>query len=132
MASTFPTTLDAFTNPTATDATNKTGVEHATQHSDLNDAIEALEAKLGINSSAVATSIDYLVKKFESEGINTTEDLLGQIKNKGRAIIKAGYDYDVVNGTIIKPSLYYIISSLEEEGYRIVKVQDVFTQPLIV
>jgi len=57
MATDFPTGLDALTNPTATDYLNSPS--HAGQHANANDAIEALEAKLGINSSAVTTSHDY-------------------------------------------------------------------------
>lgn len=53
----YPTSLDSFTNPTGSsklDAPN-----HADQHSNVNDAVEALEAKVGINSSADTTSHDY-------------------------------------------------------------------------
>jgi len=57
MAITFPTSLDSLTNPNTTDALSSPS--HAGQHSDANDAIEALEAKLGANSSAVTTSHDY-------------------------------------------------------------------------
>jgi len=53
----FPTSLDTLTNPTATDYLNSPS--HAAQHSDANDILEALEAKVGINSSAVTTSHDY-------------------------------------------------------------------------
>lgn len=60
----FPTSLDLLTNPTATSDTNL--VSHADQHSNANDAIEALETKVGINNSAVATSIDYLLKSTSS------------------------------------------------------------------
>lgn len=56
MAITFPTTLDAFTNPTNTTAVKDT---HPDLHSDNNDAIGALEAKVGVDSSAVTTSHDY-------------------------------------------------------------------------
>lgn len=62
MAITFPTTLDALTNPSSSDNLNTAGVLHDVQHSDENDAIEALEAKVGVNGSAVTTSIDYLIK----------------------------------------------------------------------
>ena len=60
MASTFPTTLDDFTNPVATDVlgTASGGVGVARVMSDLNDAVEGLEAKVGIDSSAVTTSHD--------------------------------------------------------------------------
>lgn len=57
MATSFPTGLDSLSNPTATDKQNNP--DHATQHANVNDAIEAIEAKLGIDSSAVTTSHDY-------------------------------------------------------------------------
>ena len=59
MATSFPSGLDALTNPTSSDGLNSP--DHAGQHSDANDAIEALQAKVGINSSAVTTSLDYKV-----------------------------------------------------------------------
>ena len=45
----FPTSLDSFTNPSATDTVAT--VSHSGQHSNVNDAIEAIEAKVGIYSS---------------------------------------------------------------------------------
>jgi len=36
-------------------------VPHATQHTNLNDAVEALEAKVGVDGSAVTSSLDYKV-----------------------------------------------------------------------
>ena len=64
MAITYPTTIDSLTNPTA--ANTQDSPSHSTQHSDLNDIVEALEAKVGVNSSAVAASIDYLLKNTSS------------------------------------------------------------------
>ena len=61
MATNFPTSLDALTNPTSTDSL--TSPSHADQHADANDAIEALQAKVGVNSSSVSTSLDYKVNK---------------------------------------------------------------------
>lgn len=57
MAISFPSSIDTLTNPTAGSANNSPS--HAGQHSDANDAIEALEAKVGADSSAVTTSHDY-------------------------------------------------------------------------
>lgn len=57
MAINYPTSLDTLTNPTSGQGLNSPS--HATQHADANDAIEALEAKVGANSSAVTTSHDY-------------------------------------------------------------------------
>ena len=61
MATNFPTSLDALANPTGSDSLNTAGVVHSDQHSNANDAIEALEAKVGITDSAVTTSLDYRI-----------------------------------------------------------------------
>lgn len=61
MATGFPTSLDALTNPVSTDVL--TSPSHADQHTDANDAIEALQVKVGVTSSAVSTSLDYKVNK---------------------------------------------------------------------
>lgn len=57
MAILFPEEIDVLANPSATD--NTAVVHHATQHANANDAIEALEAKVGADASAVNTSHDY-------------------------------------------------------------------------
>lgn len=64
MSTSFPNSLDSLTNPTATDDTAT--ISHADQHANANDAIEALQAKVGIDSSAVTTSLDYRVATLES------------------------------------------------------------------
>ena len=53
MASTYPTTLDAFTNPTTSSLL--TSPSHAQQHSDINDAVEALETKVAIGNTVLGT-----------------------------------------------------------------------------
>lgn len=59
MATNFPTSLDSFTNPTSSNTLAT--VDHASQHANINDAVAALQTKVGINSSAVTTSLDYQV-----------------------------------------------------------------------
>lgn len=61
MATNFPTSLDSLPNPTGSDLMENAtaALDHDVQHSNANDAIEALEAKVGINGSAVTTSHDY-------------------------------------------------------------------------
>src|SRR3990167_7549859 len=51
----YPASLDVFENPTATQSV-ATVVTHFTQHSNANDAIEALEAKIGITASTPVTN----------------------------------------------------------------------------
>lgn len=49
MSTNFPTSLDTLTNPSG--ANNLSSPDHASQHADANDAIEAIEAKLGTGAS---------------------------------------------------------------------------------
>ena len=69
MATSFPSGLDSFTNPTAVDTLDSP--PHDTQHADANDAIEALQAKVGVDGSAVTTSHEYRINSIEE--LNTNE-----------------------------------------------------------
>lgn len=60
MPTNFPASLDDFVNPLGTDDVSV--VLHSAQHTNKNDAIEAIEAKVGIDASAISTTIDYLLK----------------------------------------------------------------------
>lgn len=66
MSTSFPTGLDSLANPAASDA--QSSPSHAGQHSDINDAMEAVQAKVGVNTSAVTTSLDYLTKTAADPG----------------------------------------------------------------
>ena len=57
MTTNFPTSKDVLTNPNATDKVST--VSHSAQHTNANDAIEALQTKVGINGSAVTSTHDY-------------------------------------------------------------------------
>lgn len=77
MSTSFPTGLDSFTNPTGSDKLNDP--DHADQHANANDAIEALQAKVGIDSSAVTSSHDYKLSAITGSdkaiGAATTDTL---------------------------------------------------------
>jgi hypothetical protein len=63
MSISFPTDLDTLTNPTSSDTLDSPS--HAGQHADVNDAVEALEAKVGVDDSAVTSSHDYKIGALE-------------------------------------------------------------------
>lgn len=69
MATNFPENLDSLLNPQPTDSV--AAVSHSAQHANANDAIEALEAKVGVNNSSVTTSLDYRVKSLETAALDT-------------------------------------------------------------
>lgn len=84
MATNFPSSLDDFTNPTADDSLNSDTVPHADQHANINDAVEALEAKVGVDSSAVTSSLDYKVSTLETDVTTLETDvttLEGRVDN---------------------------------------------------
>ena len=57
MPTSYPGSLDNFTNPTGTDQTDSVTVPHATQHADLNDAVEAVQAELGTTPSGSSATV---------------------------------------------------------------------------
>ena len=69
MPSQFPAALDSFTNPTTTDTL--ASVPHHLQHANANDAIEALEAKLGVDDSDDPDSMEARVSALEG-GVSHT------------------------------------------------------------
>jgi hypothetical protein len=70
MATNFPTSQDSFTNPTSTNTLDSPN--HADQHANVNDAVEALQAKVGVDSSAVTTSHDYKIAQLEGSSPTIT------------------------------------------------------------
>ena len=74
MATSFPTSKDNFSNPSATD--ELTG--HADQHANANDAIEALETVVGITGSSDPESLTYKVGLL-NDTINTIGNSTDQI-----------------------------------------------------
>lgn len=89
MAIQFPTALDDFTNPSGTDNLGSSIVPHATQHSNLNDAVEALEAKVGVDSSADTNSLDYMVRN----GVHENGIVLGKASGTGIKVDTASPTY---------------------------------------
>ena len=74
MATNFPASLDTLTNPTSSDSLSSPS--HSAQHANVNDAVEALQAKVGVDSSAVTSSLDYKVADHASR-LTTLEGASG-------------------------------------------------------
>jgi hypothetical protein len=79
MAITFPTTIDTLTNMTPTNSLGAEG--HNSHHTDLNDAVEALEAKVGADSSAVTSSHDYKIATLETTDSTHTTNIATNATN---------------------------------------------------
>ena len=83
MATSFPAEIDVLTNPQPIDSVEV--VSHAEQHSNANDAIEALETKVGKDNSSNPNSLDYKVRDLENKYIdgNTIKDLAASSLTSG-------------------------------------------------
>jgi len=89
MATNFPETgLDSLTNPTSTDT--MASFSHLAQHANANDAIEALQAKVGVDGSAVTTSHDYKLSNVtgsdKAASVTGTETLTNKTLEDGTAL----------------------------------------------
>ena len=104
MAISFPTSLDNFTNPSSGNTLDSPS--HSLQHSDINDAVEALEAKLGIGASPAGSATSGFVLTAGSGGTTTWSALpasggLFQIVPSSVAVAGAGSSASVsTNGQI--------------------------------
>jgi hypothetical protein len=91
MAINFPGSLDNFTNPTSASPINSPS--HADQHANANDAIEALEAKVGVDNSTVITSHDYKIAQLQSlvtSAVAGAKSIYQDVRNQsGSAFTKA-------------------------------------------
>jgi hypothetical protein len=73
MATSYPGGLDNFPNPGANDQQNSPGaLNHATQHDNINDAVEALETKVGVNGSGDTSSVDNKLTAVIAQSASTT------------------------------------------------------------
>lgn len=129
MATQFPEELDSFLNPQPTDSV--AAVSHAAQHADANDAIEALQAKLGTNNSTDPSSIEYRVKALEDQPFDSEAvmDAVDSVLIAGSGITKL-YDDSLdtltvsVDTTTIATRTYADDAASLEAGTALVNAND--------
>lgn len=83
MTTSYPTSLDAFTNPTSGDnlSTSVGGRTHSAMHADMNDAMEAVQAALGVAAWQTYTPT------ITGPNIGSTGTRLGRYKVIGKVLI---------------------------------------------
>lgn len=118
MPTNFPTSLDDFTNPTSNQSLAQAG--HASLHSNLNDAIEAVEAKVGVDASTVTTSIDYLLRHFKSESKPTAYSVLATDGGKlfDNAGASARVDFTLPSSPQVGMRLAFAVA--DTDGLRVI------------
>jgi len=108
LATNYPTSKDNLTNPAATESMEG----HASLHANVNDAIEAIENKLGVNGSSDVNSIDYKVSQLETNlatlDAENASELLGLDGNNDLTIdgIENKTAIDSFSKTVYKTARY--------------------------
>lgn len=96
MTTAFPTAIDDFQNPLSSTAMNGGGtpqLNHAGQHTNTNDAIEAIEAVIGITGSTDTNSIQYKIAALQvpqDPGVTSFNNATGAITLNSTHITDAG------------------------------------------
>jgi hypothetical protein len=96
MPTLFPLVLDNFSNPasgTYLDGSNATpALRHHIQHTNINDAVTAIQTRIGVTGSTVSTTIDYelhnVVHGHNHDGINSRPVSLGFVCDDGSGLFE--------------------------------------------
>jgi hypothetical protein len=121
MAIVFPEELDSFLNPQPTDSV--AAVSHAAQHANANDAIEALQAKVGKDNSTDTSSLDYKVNalntdlgnKLDSDYVAIGNTLLDGISGQTYGLIGTSEYLDVKNTNGYNKEIELDIAAVESK-----------------
>ena len=68
MPTNFPNSLDVLSNPSPTTELSDVALSHANQHATINDAVEVIEAVIGVTGSTDVNSINYKLNHLPAEG----------------------------------------------------------------
>ena len=99
MATNFPTSLDALTNPLSTD--ELTSPSHADQHANANDAIEAIQAAIGTTAAPVLAKLasPTFTGTLTADTISATGDIGTTGRGEFRTNAAAGRGVGIGGGT---------------------------------
>jgi len=135
MAVTFPTTLDSFADRSSGDTISEDHVN------DLQDAVEFLEAKVGVTDSAVTSSLDYLIDHIPANAVDSDAYVDGSIDvahMSANSVDSAQYvdgsidrvhlAADIVDGTKIADdsinSEHYAATSIDTEHIALLNITE--------
>jgi hypothetical protein len=109
LATNFPESLDNLNNPESTDSLQG----HAQLHANVNDAIEAIQAKIGVDGSEDTQSLDYRVSQLEISPVD-----IEQVQDAIAAAFASGDQSQVtVSYNDALNSLTLLVNSAQTAGY---------------
>lgn len=122
MAISYPESLDTLSNPNSNDKLSNPS--HSEQHANANDAIEALQAKVGIDNSQDPDSLDYKINDIVgalgslSNNTATFAELLGLEGNNDQII--TGIENKTTIDTFAKQAfatVKYVLQFIKDDEY---------------
>lgn len=129
MATNYPNSIDQLVNPNGSDTL--ASPSHSQQHTNANDAIEALETKVGVNGSTDPSSLTYKVSTIETvltdlgNSTDTIQELLGLEGNNDLAV------YGIENPTNVD-SFAKNTWRTAKYNIQVTKGSDVYTSEILV
>jgi hypothetical protein len=102
MATNYPSGLDTYTNPAGTDALS-TG--HASQHANVNDAVEAIEAELGTNPSGSQATVKARIEAIETNDWVTTARIANSQVTSAKIADATITGTDIASGTVTSTNI---------------------------
>jgi hypothetical protein len=129
LATNYPNSIDQLVNPNGSDALSTPS--HSQQHTNANDAIEALETKVGVNNSQDPDSLTYKVSNIETvlndlgNSTDAIAELLGLEGNNDLSVygIENPTNIDSFSKTAWRTANYNI---------QVTKGSDVYTSEILV
>jgi len=123
----FPGAIDNFTNPVAADPLDSVTVPHATQHANVNDAVEAIETAIGTTGAPVLAKLasptftGTPAAPTAAVGTNTTQIATTAFVQTSKALfgLTSGLYYGPLRGssttlTVVFQTTYYIPISFNQ------------------
>jgi hypothetical protein len=136
MATNFPQNLDTLLNPSGNDPLSNPS--HSEQHINANDAIQALQTKVGVDGSTDTNSLDYRVNEVHtlvsSLEANNSVNLLGLESNNDLTInqIENPTTIDSLDSSIWRSANYELQLTRGQDVYSsLVKVVFLDSGPAI-
>jgi hypothetical protein len=150
VATNFPNNLDSLINPNSTNPLSNPS--HSEQHTNANDAIEALQTKVGVDGSTDINSLDYKVSDIETQlaGLenNNATNILGLDGNNDLTVYgienpttidsldvntwrSATYDIQITKGSQVYTSVIKVLfgSTINVTESNIISSDDSFQNP---
>ena len=129
MATNYPSSIDQLVNPNGSDTL--ASPSHSEQHTNANDAIEALETKVGVNGSTDPASLTYKVSTIETvlndlgNSTDAIQELLGLEGNNDLSV------YGIENPTNVD-SFAKTVWRTANYNIQVTRGSDVYTSEILV